>query len=270
MPTWKATVPDEAERLPGELMWWCGLAAVPAAVWFSVVALRGNTRVFLKPLISLIVALVVFLPLALHGCGDWLPLKEPWDGRWRMAEVFLSLAVLMGCIGGFFKTGLRAGQQPAIVPALLTAGTAIMWLLGRSYFLRERLEAGGYDQAWLSLAGKTLMMEILVPMPFLVMLALAVAMSIFLNATIYGRYFRRSCARCRRDEPAAELDRPAGDSVNLGVHHHRRRAPRRSHCRRDGQAHGRPAEKGYGGCRHVMSRQIRSSVSSQRATDCNS
>ncbi len=188
MTTWKATVPEAAAQLPGELMWWCGLATVPAAVWFAIVALRSNASIFLKPLMTQIAALVLFLPLALHGCGEWLSLAEPWDHRWRMAEVFLSLGVLMGCIGWFLKSGLRAGQDAARIPAIITVGTAIVWLVGRSYFLRERLEASEYHEAWLSLVGKTRLMEILVPMPFLIMLTLAVTVSIFLNSTIYGRY----------------------------------------------------------------------------------
>ena len=103
-------MPEAAIRLPGELMWWCGLAAIPAAVWFSLVALRGNKN-FLKPLIAQIAAFVLLLPLALHGCGEWLPLSEAWQPRWRMVEVFLSLGLFMGCIGWFLKSGLRAGQE---------------------------------------------------------------------------------------------------------------------------------------------------------------
>ena len=188
MRTWKAKVPETAARMPGELMWWCGLAVIPAVLWFVRVAWRTNSREFRKPLFSLIAAVVVFLPLALHGVGDRLALEEPWDSRWRMAEVFLSLGILMSCIGWFFKSGIRIGQDAARIPAMLAIGTAIMWLLGRSYYLREQLESNGFDEAFLTLVGKTRLMEILVPMPFLMMLALAISVAIFLNATIYGRY----------------------------------------------------------------------------------
>jgi ribose/xylose/arabinose/galactoside ABC-type transport system permease subunit len=187
MTTWKAVVPESAARLPGELMWWCGLAAIPASVWFAMVAIRGG-KAFLKPLITQIVAVVVLLPLALHGCGDWFSLDEKWIERWRMTEVFVSLGLLMGCIGWFLKSGLRAGQEAARIPLIVLVGTAIMWLVGRSYFLREHLEASEFNEAWLTLVGKTRLMEILVPMPFLIMLLLAITVSIFLNATIYGRY----------------------------------------------------------------------------------
>ena len=188
MSTWRATVSADAMRLPGELMWWCGLAMIPAGIWFTVVALRKDPKIFLKPLILQIVALVVFLPLAIRGCGDWFSLEEPWDRRWRMTEVFLSLAVVMASLAWFLKSGLRAGQVAARIPAILTVGTAIMWLVGRSYFLRGRLEDNGFHEAWLTLAGKTRLLEILVPMPMLIMLVLAITVSIFLNATIYGRY----------------------------------------------------------------------------------
>ena len=188
MTTWKAKVPESAALMPGELMWWCGLGMIPAVVWFTSVAWRANPRVFRKPLFVQIAAVVVFLPIALHGVGGWLPLSEPWDHRWRMAEVFLSLGVLMSCIGWFFKSGIRVGQEAARIPAMVSIGTAIMWLVGRSYYLRDVLESRGYDEAWLTLVGKTRLMEILVPMPFLIMLGLAIVVAIFLNATIYGRY----------------------------------------------------------------------------------
>lgn len=188
MITWKATVPASGIRLPGELMWWCGLAMIPACAWFSTVSFRGNSRLFLKPFVALLVALVVFLPLALRGCGDWLSLDKPWDFRWRMTEVFLSLGVLMGSVGWFLTQGLRAGKEQAKIPATMLVGTAIIWLIGRSYFLRETLEASGFHDAWLSLVGRTRLMEILVPMPFLILLVLALVVSTFLNATIYGRY----------------------------------------------------------------------------------
>lgn len=188
MTTWKATVPEASVRLPGELMWWCGLAAIPALIWFATVAWRSNRRVFVRPLLVQVLAGMVLVPIALYGTGQWLALEEPWDYRWRMAEVFLSLGLFMGSIGWFLKSGLRAGGEAAKVPAIVAVTTAIMWLAGRSYFLRERLETAEFHEAWLSLVGKTRLMEILVPMPFLIMLVLAISVSIFLNSTIYGRY----------------------------------------------------------------------------------
>ena len=114
---------------------------------------------------------------------------------------------------------------------VLLVGTAIMWLIGRSYFLRGRLEAGEFNEAWLSLVGKTRLMEILVPMPFLILLALAIAVSIFLNATVYGRYLfalgrNEQAARVQRHQyrcddysglsPVRCRDRSGRDSVHVG------------------------------------------------------
>ena len=197
LPTWQTTVPDEAAKLPSELLWWCGLLAIPFAIWFIWTAWRGNRR-YLRVVAAQLGIAAICLPIALEGVDpellgnvfgdDWLKLDERWLARWHMLEVFLSLGVLMGTLAWFFRSGVKAGGERAKLPALATGITAIMWLLGKSQIARDWMWEMGWPDALLGLAGSTQLMTVRVPAPFFVLLVLAVLASVFLNLTIFGRY----------------------------------------------------------------------------------
>lgn len=196
LPTWRTTVPEFAAKLPGELMWWCGLMSVPFAVWFMWRAQSRDPRFIRLVGLQLLIALLC-LPISLVGCSELLslagypellPLDETWTVRWHMLEVFVALGVLMATLAWFFRSGLRAGGPAARLPALATGVAAIMWLLGKSQLVRDWLWDVGTPDALLGLAGKTQLLEVLVPAPFFVLLSLAVVAAVFLNLTICGRY----------------------------------------------------------------------------------
>lgn len=196
VPTWNTTVPETAAKLPGELMWWCGLLSLPFAAWFLWRSSRSDRRVLRNFVVQLIL-IAVCLPfailgsaeiIALTGLSEMLPVPERWLFTLHMVEVFLALGVIMAALAWFFLGGLRAGGDRAKLPALATGATAIMWLLGKSEVAREWMWDFAWPEELLGLAGSTQLMEVRVPAPFFVLLTLAILSAMFLNLTIYGRY----------------------------------------------------------------------------------
>jgi ribose/xylose/arabinose/galactoside ABC-type transport system permease subunit len=196
VPTWQTTVPPEAAKLPSEILWWCGLMAIPFAIWFVVTGAKGNPKYLRLVLLQLVIA-AGSLPVAIVGCQELLaigglehlfPFSDRWAERWHMFEVFLSLGIIMGTLAWCFRSGIRAGGDPAKLPAMATGITAIMWLMGKSQIARDWMWDMGWPDALLGLAGKTHLLEVRVPAPFFVLLVLAVLASVFLNLTIFGRY----------------------------------------------------------------------------------
>lgn len=197
MPTWRATVPEQAVQLPGELIWWFGLSAIPFMCWFVWVAWRSDRRILrLLPLQILMIGLC--LPFALAGSREMVSLA--WEGdaesvfgekMWQVIhriEVFVALGVIMATLAWLFRRGVKAGGEAARLPAMATGIAAIMWLLGRSQVAREALWQSGTPDTLLGLAGSTQLLEVLVPAPFFVLVVIALMASAFLNLTIYGRY----------------------------------------------------------------------------------
>lgn len=151
-------VPPAGAEMPGTLLRWCGVAFLPAAVWFTVAVVRRDERRQITwPLVAVAVTSVV-LYLAMHSAAHL-----SFTGR--MAAIFGGLGLLMGALGWFGSMGLRIGGAAVRLPIMIAGASAIAYLVGRTSL------------------GKTL-----VPAPFFIMAILAAISAVFLNLTIYGRY----------------------------------------------------------------------------------
>lgn len=160
---------------PARLMAWVGWLVVPSVIWLAYVSFRANGWSMVGPVVAAIAATLLLVgALAVVGKSDeWFPGGREWAARWRMAAVFVSLGGLMASIAWFGRNSLRAGGV-AQVPLAASGSTAVMWLMSRPIGKSSLAD--------------TLLGEMLVPAPFFVLVAMAVAAAIFLNLTIYGRY----------------------------------------------------------------------------------
>ncbi|KAA5543890.1 ABC transporter permease [Roseiconus nitratireducens] len=150
---------------------------IPLVLWFLIAAGRGNLKRVRWPVAAVCVSLVL---LALC-VWNLVPLydRAAADDLWQvgvlrvsgnalksglMAVVFLVVGASIGAIGWLLSAAASASPIcKALIPALIASG--VLMLLGQTNFAAT-----------------------MVPMPVLFLILIAIAASIFLNQTIYGRY----------------------------------------------------------------------------------
>jgi ribose/xylose/arabinose/galactoside ABC-type transport system permease subunit len=168
VPSWRATVVPQGEQMPQMLMHYSGWGAIFLGLpWLAVVLVRGRVQAMLLPLAAL--GTTAGLVWAARGLVDqpdeWFWLGADWARTWRIVGVFSALGLLMASLAWFGRRAMRVAGEKAVPPLVLTAACAVLWLLGQTPL------------------GRTL-----VPTPLIVLALMAIAASIFLNQTIYGRY----------------------------------------------------------------------------------
>jgi ribose/xylose/arabinose/galactoside ABC-type transport system permease subunit len=172
------TVPEAGEPLPATVMTYVGsILFLPSLVLCLIWAWRADSKRVRGPLAGVVVTGVLLV-----GC-QWqlVPLYRDIrpDDLWQvgvvqlsgsllstvlMGVVFLVVAGVVGAIGWLLSAaGKASARAKAFTPWLVTTGV-------------------------LALLGQTSLPSTMVPTPTLVLIALAVVASIFLNRTVYGRY----------------------------------------------------------------------------------
>ncbi len=125
--------------------------------------------------------------ICLTGCGlPWLVAKQGWDPATALV-VLLGVSVVIGLIHGLLVTKLRL--QPFVVTlcGLLVYRGMMRGLTGD--------QSLGFGNAFKDLrfpgAGKLeLFGGLSIPMPFVILIVVAVLASVFLNKTVWGRHLR--------------------------------------------------------------------------------
>lgn len=173
-PFWWARVFPNSETLPvrstGPLLWWAGLVLCgPGTVWFVIVSLvRGKSRVLLT-LLAVLVAVGAGIAAYFWAMQLWNEVDLDTMTMMRKLAIVALLAAGLGVsIGGvvwFAGGAVSAGGRRLHVPLFLAVSGAVMALVGATPIPATEM-----------------------PVPFLIMLALAIVAAIFLNRTIYGRY----------------------------------------------------------------------------------
>ncbi len=178
IPGWSTRVHPDGVELPRQFMLWAGLGVIPGVLWLMVVLGGRNPRSIVLPLVLVGVAagLVWGATWLVDRPDDWFWKGKKlvddtswwggnWARTWRIVAVFSSLGLLMASLAWLGQQAVRIAGTAATAPLLLTTSCAILWLLSQ-----------------------TPLGETLVPAPFIVLMLMAFAASIFLNQTIYGRY----------------------------------------------------------------------------------
>jgi ribose/xylose/arabinose/galactoside ABC-type transport system permease subunit len=172
-------VPTAGAERPELLMKWIGLPVFAlAATGFLFSGARANPAKLLPALISLLAvgllfALVIWKVAPIYS--DYGPDELLRVGGVPMSGATLRWLVLMAV---FTVVGLFMGAVAWSVTAALNSGAAIATAL-----LPLVLGSG-----IVGLLGLTPLAQTMVPMPMLIMMALAAIAAVFLNKTIYGRY----------------------------------------------------------------------------------
>ncbi len=164
---WSTRVHPDAVRLPRQLMSWASWGVIPGVFWLMIVLGVRNPRSIVFPLVMVGVAagLVWASTTLVNRPDDWFWLGARWARTWRIVGVFSSLGLLMAALAWLGQRAVRIAGAAATAPLLLTTGCAVLGLLSQ-----------------------TPLGETLVPAPFIVLMLMAFAASVFLNQTIYGRY----------------------------------------------------------------------------------
>ncbi len=157
-----------ADEIPALLLYWIGLAASAAgSVWFSIASLRNAKRIIL-PLIAAVISGIFGFFICRSVLRAWPDAVEAMlqlPKMWVVLRLCAGLAVAGGGIIWFASTAFRSVGPSLRAPAFLAIAGGVMCLLGFTPLPR-----------------------LLVPMPFLIMLALGILAAILLNNTIWGRY----------------------------------------------------------------------------------
>jgi len=163
-------------QVPGAILSWLSWLVIPAFFWLLIRAAMVSGRALAAPLASLLVAAVLFERAHwFANLSETASMFEPaWHYRFRIAAVFVSLAVILAVVAWFANTALKHGRRETQLPLAMTAATALAWILSHKFGASSLAD--------------TLLGEMLVPAPFFVMVALGVVAAVFLNLTIYGRY----------------------------------------------------------------------------------
>ncbi|MGD9853994.1 MAG: ABC transporter permease [Planctomycetaceae bacterium] len=168
IPSWSTRVAADDILKPQIMMGYAhGGAIVVGLPWLAIVlAKRKPTRILLPLAAVAVSAGFVWGAQQLAAQpDDWFWPGENWARTWRIVSVFTTLGLLMGSLAWFGQRAVRIAGAAATAPLALTGACAILWLLGQTPL------------------GQTL-----VPAPLILLTFIAVAASIFLNQTIYGRY----------------------------------------------------------------------------------
>lgn len=151
--------------MPGMLAWWAGFAMfIPACAILVVSAVARSAKRITLPLASLLIGLGVAALAAVAIRSEWgiLASLPTWT-------VYLIFAIgALGFAFGWMEFSRRVWTSGGVVTRLSLAGTTIgglMWLVGLTPIL-----------------------TVLIPMPFLVLLAIAVVSAVLLNHTAWGRH----------------------------------------------------------------------------------
>ncbi|WP_220498159.1 ABC transporter permease subunit [Rhodopirellula sp. JC639] len=171
-------VSDAGAAMPSTVMKYVGtFLFVPTLVVFLRWAWQSDSRRIKKPSALVLVSLVL---LALC-VWQLVPLYRSagGDDRWQVGAIIVSGEMLKNTLMMivFVVVGGVIGSVGWLISA---AGTASK----KSKALTPALVATGV----MALLGQTQLAATMVPMPMLIMIALAVVAAIFLNRTVYGRY----------------------------------------------------------------------------------
>ncbi len=171
-------VSENAALMPSTVMKYGGTVLfVPTLLAFLLWAWQSDAGRVKKPL-ALVIGSLILLTLCVW---QLVPLfrSAAADDRWQVGAVEVSgemlKTVLMMIV--FVIVGGVIGSVGWLISA---AGTAS----GKSKALTPALVATGV----MALLGQTQLAATMVPMPMLILIALAIVASIFLNRTVYGRY----------------------------------------------------------------------------------
>lgn len=155
-PGWQLRIPPGAEKLPQRMMSLGWIPALAAFAWLLVVAVPRGGKRLVVPLLLTISGGVLVAQVAQKFSGDVTRLK--------LLAVLGSLAIVTAGAGWFTRSVLKSAGAPVRAPLQLTGFFCGLWLLGQ-------IPLG----------------ETLAPAPMLVLIIIALAASVFLNQTIYGR-----------------------------------------------------------------------------------
>jgi ribose/xylose/arabinose/galactoside ABC-type transport system permease subunit len=158
----------EPMQIPALLFFWIGLVLFAGSlIWFVVRSLGAGKKAIL-PLGAAVVATVAGFFVCRSAINAW---PEAVDGMLQMPKMWIVLRLAAGlgtaaaALTWFASSSLRNIGPTLRTPFFLAIAGGVMCLLGFAPIPALR-----------------------VPMPFLIMLALAIAAAILLNNTIWGRY----------------------------------------------------------------------------------
>jgi ribose/xylose/arabinose/galactoside ABC-type transport system permease subunit len=172
MPFWRRAVVEFKAALPMQvpalLFYWLGLATfLVGLIWLTIRSLLASHKTILPILASLAaLTLAFFISRAeIERWPDAVDAQIQLPKMWIVIRLTASLGFAAAAIVWFFTASARAIGPSHRSPLLLTVAGGVICLLGF-----------------------TPLAQMPVPMPFLIMLGLAIVAAIFLNNTIWGRY----------------------------------------------------------------------------------
>jgi ribose/xylose/arabinose/galactoside ABC-type transport system permease subunit len=171
-------VPETGQRLPSTVMKYAGtLLFAPSLILFLRWAWRSDRRRIRVPLAMVVATLILLVLCVVQLVPFFQSIAQ--DDVWRigaiqvggrllktvlMAIVFVTVGGVIGSIGWLLSSAGNVSPAARTMIPILVAG-GVMTLLGQ-----------------------TNLAATMVPMPMLILIALSILASIFLNRTIYGRY----------------------------------------------------------------------------------
>ncbi|MDM4018882.1 ABC transporter permease subunit [Roseiconus lacunae] len=174
----EVSVAEGAAQLPSRVMVYAAsLLFIPAFGLFLGSAIKQNAKRVAFPIIAVVVSLLL-LVASIWALVPVFREATP-DDTWRVGAVTVS--------GGALKTGVMLIEFLFVAFAIVAVG----WLYqaGRTAsVVSKAVSLPMMVFGVLALLGQTDLVATMVPMPMLLLIGLAVAASIFLNRTVYGRY----------------------------------------------------------------------------------